>query len=87
MITNCINCGAILESKVCKYCGTDYSGRFESRIDDKFKGKLTFDGKTYNVYMSECECRDICIDSFRDFDGKLHRGIPVMKHKFTLIEY
>lgn len=87
MITNCINCGAPLQSKKCEYCGTDYSGKFESQISDEWFGTLTYKGNTYQVYMDECVVNYECGECYRDFNGVLHRTQGVKKRKFTLIEY
>lgn len=88
MVTNCINCGAVIEKgkDKCPYCGTPYNtSGFYSEIDD-FKGTITIQGKTYNVYLSECEIDnqlDLCC---LNIDGKYSRAFPITKRKFTLIE-
>lgn len=33
--TNCKNCGAIMKSCTCEYCGTTYTGYEEPKYDDK----------------------------------------------------
>ena len=70
MITNCVNCGAPIESdkKVCPYCKTPYDASgFKAEIGEVF-GEITIGGRT-------------C-----DADGTLHRGNPKTLRKFTLIE-
>lgn len=87
MITNCINCGAPLESKVCKYCGTDHSGKFEVNISDEFRGKLTFKGITYDVYMSDFTYKIEDDASYRDAYGMLHRVATRPTIEFNLVSY
>lgn len=85
MITNCPNCGAVLKGTICEYCGTDLTNGFEANFS-KYRGTITIDGKEYNVYMSDSIVSHIN-EPYRDMNGALHRGEPVIKHKFTLIEY
>lgn len=87
MDNKCINCGAPLEGNTCKYCGSVYSKSFDSDISEKYSGKITFDGTTYNVYLSELNIEQIDTAGYRGSDGMLHRVAGKAKRTFTLIEY
>lgn len=87
MIKNCINCGAVLVNRKCEYCGTEYNERFSTNMSDDFRGTLTYKGKTFDVYMSEVEVRNLGLDSYRSSDGKIFRACNETKRTFTLIEY
>ena len=88
-LTNCVNCGAPLQSNVCAYCGTTYENDNVAATfgKDDFKGTLKVGDKEYEVYLAEMEGHYIWGDSYRTMDGKLHRTAGIMKHTFQLIEY
>ncbi len=88
MITNCVNCGAPIESdkKVCPYCKTPYDASgFKAEMGEVF-GEITIGGRTCKVYLGNVEHHQILQASYRDADGTLHRGNPKTLRKFTLIE-
>jgi hypothetical protein len=88
MITNCVNCGAPIESdkKVCPYCKTPYDASgFKAEMGEVF-GEITIGGRTCKVYLGNVEHHQILQAPYRDADGTLHRGNPKTLRKFTLIE-
>lgn len=88
MITNCVNCGAPIESdkKECPYCKTPYDvSGFKAEIGEVF-GEITIGGRTCKVYLGNVEHHQILQAPYRDSDGILHRGNPKTLRKFTLIE-
>lgn len=93
-MTNCINCGAILTSNKCEYCGTEYKTdkknnvNIEGNVVDDFIVNLTINGLTSKFYIAETITTQPDIDVFRDSNEKLMRSIkPHKSRKLTLIEY
>lgn len=88
MVTNCVNCGAVIDRKLdkCPYCGTpyDYSG-FSASFENAL-GTISIAGKEYQVYLGKCEVNTINMGCGRGIDGMLHGDKIVSKRKFTLIE-
>ena len=85
-LTNCLNCGAPLNSAKCSYCGTVYD--LDQKI--KFVGQLEDNYVTLNVYgqdvmfyIGDLEIETICGNVYRSDDGILHtsRIKPVMELK------
>ena len=57
-MTNCVNCGAPLESLKCEYCGTEYLDKNTIRADlsgDKMIGDLIIGGVTFKVRLSSVD--------------------------------
>lgn len=90
---NCINCGAILTSNKCEYCGTVYETDSENNINlgtDSVNGltvTLTISGEKHKFYVSEVDLRYVGGEIYRDECGNLCREASVAKRKLTLIEY
>lgn len=79
----CPKCGAPLtRNGVCEYCG--YDNGFHGNISN-LEGTITIDGEEVQVYLAQTEI-EVEDETFRDFDGTLHRVISQVKRKFTLIE-
>lgn len=84
----CINCGAVLTDRTCRFCGTKYNGGtvepdFE---EDQYTGTLKVDGKEYQVYISRMEDCIIFVNGGRTADGIFTGKFLKKKRKFTLIE-
>lgn len=88
MLTNCVNCGAVLHGNKCDYCGTEYnnSGISVNFSADDYMGIMKLRDEEIRVYIGSMEGNVVCGDLHRDSDGKLHTGKPKMKRKFTVIE-
>lgn len=90
MVTNCVNCGAVIDRKIdkCPYCGTpyDYSGFNANFKSENGIGAISIAGKEYQVYLGDCEVSTIGMGCYRDINGTLHGENTVSKRKFTLIE-
>ena len=87
--TNCVNCGAILQSRKCEYCGTEYSesGIFANFGKDDYFGTMKLGDEEIKVYISHMESNLFSEGCYRDSKGMLHRGKKRMIRKFTVIEY
>ena len=89
MMTNCVNCGAPLEGKKCKYCGTEYKdhGVVASFGENDWMGTLKVGEKEFPVYIANIEITTIeGANAGRTIDGRLNRDIIKQIHKFTLVE-
>lgn len=87
-MTNCINCGAVLHGNVCEYCGTEYNNAavVANFNNSDYMGTLRIGKEEIPVYIGDMESRMIDSESYTDCNGWLHREMPKMKRKFTLIE-
>lgn len=89
-MTNCVNCGAPIETdkKVCPYCKTPYDvSGFKAEIGETFFGEITIGGKTSRVYLGNVEHKQLLnSEPYYDSDGFCHREIQKEIRKFTLIE-
>lgn len=90
MVTNCVNCGAIIDRKLdkCPYCDTPYEyNGFSADFENKpHLGTIRIAGKEYQVYLGDCEVSAIGMGRYRDINGTLHGENTVRKREFTLIE-
>ena len=89
--TNCINCGAPLTGNKCEYCGTSYirtkNGLTAVFGNEKVFGTLEFNGKEYQVYISQIEERIVNnIMPHRDVSGRVAHEVPIRKKIFTVKE-
>lgn len=97
LITNCKNCGAILNyEKVmngiikCEYCGTNYSkydidpATVKNTTDEIIEIKIL--GKTRKYYIGDMEFCNLYNDCFRDEKGTLKRHPIKQLTKLKLIE-
>lgn len=90
---NCINCGAVLTSNKCEYCGTVYETDSENNINlgtdsvNGFTVTLTISGEKHKFYVSDVDVRYVGGNIYYDENGNLCRKVPVAKRKLTLIEY
>lgn len=66
-ITNCVNCGAVLTSWKCEYCGTEYKQK-PKFINHNFEIQAEGIMKAIAIFNSEPE-----LDCYFDKDGVLHR--------------
>ena len=78
-ITNCINCGAKLQSNICEYCGTSYEKKeveklyFEDNIklvkqDGDRKITLNVYGKDIDFYICSIDYIPMGFDILKDRD-------------------
>lgn len=85
---NCVNCGAVLTSSFCEYCGTRYDE--EMPVEGSFsyigEGTITIGGETFRCYVGNIEVTPLCVRVGRELDGTMHRPETIYKRKFTLIE-
>lgn len=90
-ITNCKNCGAVMEySKQyygsmykCPYCGTEHHIDLLGRVEE-YKIKFTWQGKLIEAYLSSFSA-DYPTDSFRSIDGTIKTnfvGNPIFTFEF-----
>ena len=92
MVQNCINCGAPIDmSQIkCPYCGTPYKyDGFNAKLENQNAcGTLRVANKEYQVYLSNVEFNGIFSTDggHRDENGTIHRNLPTIKRKFTLVE-
>ena len=98
-ITNCINCGAKLQSNVCDYCGTSYEKKeveklyFEDNIklvkqDGDRKITLNVYGKDIDFYVANITSRPIFDEA--SYINDLSTRYYVRPHnniEITLISY
>lgn len=84
----CINCGAVLTDRTCRFCGTKYNGgTVEADFEeDQYTGTLKVDGKKYQVCISRMEDCIIFVNGGRTADGTFTGKFLKKKRKFTLIE-
>ena len=87
-MTNCINCGAVLHGNVCEYCGTEYNNAsiVANFNNSDYMGTLRIGKEEIPVYIGDIESFMIDSEPYTDCNGLLHREMPKMKKKFTLIE-
>ena len=78
-MTNCINCGAILVSSKCEYCGTEYN------TEHGFTINMIIGGKAVKFYVEKQEMITSNGDIYRDSNGKLHNNCNT-KMRLTLME-
>lgn len=85
----CPNCGNPgVKNGKCEYCGAVFSnGSLEGNIPNEFSGMLQIGGIDFRVYLGNVEAKDISVNCGRDICGNLIREAPIIKRKFTLIEY
>lgn len=90
MVTNCVNCGAVIDRKLdkCPYCDTPYEyGGFNVDFKDTGTiGTISIAEKEYRVYLGECEVRTVNMECYIDINGNPRRTYGERKRKFTLIE-
>lgn len=88
-MTNRKNCGALLTSDVCEYCGTSYLDRKTiSTLSNNDKvGVLKIGNEEIRVYLSNCEEVSGRGSSYINANGKIQRGKINKLRKFTLIEF
>lgn len=91
MVKKCVNCGAAIDKALdkCPCCGTpyEYSGfRANFNNGDAF-GTIEIAGKTYRVYLGNCEVHEVKFKRWAYESDKLvgHNDIKQIR-KFTLIE-
>lgn len=87
-MTNCVNCGAVLNGVKCEYCGTDYSN---GKVHADFSqhdcvGKMKLGDKEIDVYIGHMEGNVVGRNAYRDEIGNLHIEEPRILRKFTVIE-
>lgn len=72
----------------CEYCGTAYGNRgIHAEFNaDAFITTMSIGNEELNVYISHMESEVIPPDVYRDAEGNLCRGKPVMKRTFTVVE-
>ena len=71
-LTNCINCGGILDNGVCPFCGADYNKARELSIDldkNQFFATIRCNGKEYKAYLSHMDIEPIVTEPCRDIRG------------------
>ena len=83
-MTNCINCGAVLHSTKCEYCGTEYKSvlqtgdGFSVEFDEnKYNGVIRLNGMEYEVYLGDMVIHSVFCDSGRNYEGKLYRDYVI----------
>ena len=92
-MTNCINCGAVLTSNKCEYCGTIYKTDDKNNVNlqgnaiNDYTVELVIDGQVCTFYVSEIDVFHDVLDTYRDVQGNIYRQQPRKRRKLTLIEY
>lgn len=89
MTTNCVNCGAPIESSdgKCKYCGTVHN---LMRVDEPFTPfdvTMAMNGDTVKGYVANIEYQPTQLLDYRDEKGRLVRCTNKPKRIFTIVEY
>lgn len=88
MLTNCVNCGAVIDRELdkCPYCDTpyDYNG-FSAEVGE-FLGTMKIAGKTCSVYLGDVEYKKVGVNVIFDKNGKPCGNQIKTVRKFTLIE-
>lgn len=83
--TNCINCGAVLHSDKCEYCGTEYTVDGFGQINE-YKVKLNIMGEDKEFYISNIEKHNIYSEAYRNVEGNLVIEKVADKLELKLIE-
>lgn len=90
-MTNCINCGAILTSNKCEYCGTEYDLDKHNNVNlqgntiNDYTVELVINGEKIKFYIASIDITHN-VDVDRDNDGHLYYD-GKKKRKLTLIQY
>lgn len=92
-MTNCINCGAVLTSNKCEYCGTIYETDDKNNVNlqgntiNDYTVELVIEGQKCLFYVSEIDIINGEFDAYRDSNGNIYKQQPRKRRKLTLIQY
>lgn len=92
-MTNCINCGAILTSNKCEYCGTEYKTDKNNNINlkgktiDDYTVELEINGQVCKFYIADMQVNTMGGETLYGNDGKLKRTTPHTSRKLILVQY
>ena len=75
-LTNCINCGGILEDGKCPFCGADYNKAKHISVDfdkgNEIYATITIGEEVFEAYLAKFEIEPIIQSGNRDIKGRLH---------------
>lgn len=81
-MTNCKNCGAVLKSNKCEYCGTEYPDKIFTSCQEDMTDEINRIFSNNRVYVEEVVREPIILDRGRNENGEL---VPVkMGYKKTV---